>query len=361
MRCARRWMTDAMAGLWINNLKPTDLRGRRDEDSTKGDYVVDIVNKELKLLKKEGWEVGPKAYCNAISVVGRYGKAAAAQQLFDEMVASKVAPGRQAYNGLLFAYVNSRTDYSGDRFLSIFQEMQQACPDPPDAATVAAVLHGLVKRGKHREALKAAEVFQTQGAPFTQHSYNILISSCSDMYEAYKIADMMKAAGFAPDEVTYGSMLKVCARSLDTEASRDVMSEMRKRMTPTVREWTGYMTVFKEARQVDEVLNIWEDMKAAGITPNSISYGTVIKAQCNGLKETGLEKYKDKALLLFDEAYANNAVTSAGLITIMMELHGLTKNAEGARKALGIARASGLKLTGYCKKYYAQATGESIR
>eukprot|EP01059_Diplonema_ambulator_P001909 TRINITY_DN11574_c0_g1_i7.p1 TRINITY_DN11574_c0_g1~~TRINITY_DN11574_c0_g1_i7.p1 ORF type:complete len:405 (+),score=86.58 TRINITY_DN11574_c0_g1_i7:165-1217(+) len=349
-----------MASLWINNLKPTELRGRRDEDSTKGDYIVDLVNKELKLLREEGWEIGPKTYQNAIGVVGRYGKADAAQKLFDEMVANKIAPERNAYNSLMFAYVNSRTDYTGDKFLAVFREMQEALPGPPDGATVAAVLHGLSKRERHGDVVRAAEVFRNSGAPFTQHAYNILIASCADLIEAKAIAKLMVDAGFTPDEVTYGSMLKSCARSLDTEGAKEVMATMRLSMMPSVREWTGYMTVFKEAGDHEEVLKIWADMKKAGVTPNSISYGTAIKSQCNGLKETGEMTFAAKAQELFEEAYANKAVTSSAIITIMMEVYSITKDSNAAKRLLGIAKAEGLRLTGFTKKYYTEATGERL-
>ncbi|KAJ9465691.1 Pentatricopeptide repeat-containing protein [Diplonema papillatum] len=356
-----RRMTDAMAALWLSNLKPQNLRGIRDEDSTKGDYVVELVKNEMQLLKDEGWELGSKAYTSAISIVGRYGKSDVAQGLFDEMVESGVRPTRLVYNSLLFSYVNSRSDKEGERFLSIFEKMEAECDEPADSATVAAVLHGLAKRGKHRDAVKAAEVFRAQGIPLTQHAYNILISSCLDVQSARGIYRQMLADGYQPDEVTFGSILKACSQTGDVESAKEVMADLKQHFHPTVREWTGYLTVFKVAGDMAGAQGAWDEMLEANVQPNSVSYGTMIRVHCDALKETAKREHAEAAGKLFERAVQENAVTSSQLVTVMMEIFAEVKDADGARKLLGFARAKNLGLTGYCKKYFTEATGERLR
>ena len=369
----RRCLTDEMAGVWMSHLKPKNLRGRRDADVHAAAHAAEVVEKELGLLREEGWALGDHAYASAISAVAKYGNVEVAQRLFDAMKSEGKQPGRKVYNSLLFAYNNGRGASSAERagaFMSIYQEMERVCAaEPPDSATVTAVLQGLSKTGSYEAVREAVSLYEAQGAPFSQHAFNIIVAACRDLPEARAVVEKMGAAGFSCDEITYGSMLKACAASCDAAGAVEVWAEMCGRLKPSVREWTGYLTVFKAVGDYDGAMRAWDEMAKAGVAPNSVSYGAAIRVHLDEIMAAernggsggggrGSGFYAGRASELFREAVAAGAATSPLLVTLMMEVHAWTRNGEGAKEVLGAARGLALPITGYCKKHYVRATGE---
>ena len=364
VRFQRRRMTDALAGLWLQNLKPQSNRGRRDGDELQGEYVATQMVKEMELLKSEGWDLGDKAYSIAISAVAGYGNSKVAQQLFDDMVDSGKVPGPSVYVSLLFACSHDKTDHDGKKFFSTWDKLRLSHPDTPiSGGMVASVVHGLCKRNQLDSALHAAATFKKQGSHLTTPVYNMLLAACDDMDDARPILQEMKDEGFELDIVSYGSLFKVCSKTLDTDEADRLMTELKlnKNMKLSVKEWTGYLTVFKAAGLHERVAEIWEEMIADNIEPNSIAYGALIKSHCDALKFTSDNKYAVAATEAFEDAKKRDCITSTRILTVMMELYSLLRDAPAADSLLEYAKKKNLRIDGYCKKYYSKATGKYIQ
>eukprot|EP01060_Flectonema_neradi_P003421 TRINITY_DN1219_c0_g3_i1.p1 TRINITY_DN1219_c0_g3~~TRINITY_DN1219_c0_g3_i1.p1 ORF type:complete len:371 (+),score=60.76 TRINITY_DN1219_c0_g3_i1:1383-2495(+) len=358
----RRRMTDELAGLWLHNLKPQNNRGRRDADVLQGEYVASQMKAELELLKSEGWDLGDRAYSTAIAAVAGYGNSEVAQQFFDDMVDSGKKPGPKVFISLLFAYSHDRKDREGERFFSTLNKFQLMYPDyPPSDAFVASVIHGLCKQNRFELALEAANAFKRKGVLLSIRVYNMLIAACEDMTDASRLLEEMKEEAVSLDVVSYGSLFKVCSKTLDTVEAERLMRELKASgLELTVKEWTGYLTVFKAAGCHEKVVAIWDEMIANNIEPNSIAYGALIKSHCDAMETTRDPAYGKRAIAVFKDAMDSECVTSSRLVTVMMELYSKQRNAAAAEELFTYASSRKL-VDGYCKKYYSLATGKQIR
>ena len=206
-------------------------------------------------------------------------------------------------------------------------------------------------------------MFKAQGVSMSLQMYNVLLSSCPGHTETEPIVAMLHDEGFVPDRYTIGSIFKACAREADTTSARATMVRYGPEVDISVNEWTGYLTVFKQAGRYDEAVKVWEDL-VKQITPSAVSYGVMVRICVNHIHNVGsggdVDDAVERAHALFQAALDASAVVSPVIITTMMELCKLRKDAAYAKKLRGISKGLNLPLAGVSKRYYVEATGERI-
>mmetsp|Transcript_32692 Transcript_32692/g.70114 ORF Transcript_32692/g.70114 Transcript_32692/m.70114 type:complete len:920 (-) Transcript_32692:65-2824(-) len=199
------------------------------------------------------------------------------------------------FNSLLDACVNLR---DLDRMAEIVTIMKNS------EVVISAVTFGtLMKAFGHAGQLDAChEVWQnmrTARVRPTIVTYGCYIDACirnSDLTSAQELFQSMAKDGVRPNAVVYTSMIRGYAHIKQPLKALALYAEMRQdRIEPTAVTFNSVLDVI--ARQLadtdsDKLQEVIDDMRAADITPDAVTYSILIKASCN----TG---HLDNAIALF--------------------------------------------------------------
>eukprot|EP00756_Hemistasia_phaeocysticola_P048569 Hpha_TRINITY_DN22986_c0_g1::TRINITY_DN22986_c0_g1_i1::g.154137::m.154137 len=342
-----RGMSDEAASMWLRHLKPDSL-GRRDGDQLEARQVGALVEKELEVLRSGGWDLGPLAYSTAVSVVARYGDAAAAQRIFDGMKAAGVPPGIRACNSLMNSYANSG-DLEG--FRTAYRTTRRECVEAPDAVTSTVVLSAL-----HRlkcplpELWAAVATFEREGLGVQRQGWNSVVAASRNWEEAQRTLATMRERCVLPDLISYGAALKACGKSKDTAGAEEVWASVQELgLRPTVREWTGRLAVYMRCGNTRGARRVWREMREASVQPNSVSYGTMISVSANA------EEVSD----LFDEAVTTSNANSSRLHTLAMQAASRGRDPYLAARVLAHSRSLGLPEEPKFQRYWERASADS--
>ncbi|KAG2316089.1 hypothetical protein Bca4012_066927 [Brassica carinata] len=187
---------------------------------------------------------------------GKYGEAVDA---FLEME-RKYGVGRDtnAMNSLMDALVKENSiEHAHEVFLKMFNTIK------PDSRTFNILIHGFCKARRFDDART--------------------------------VMDLMKAAGFGLDVVTYTSFVEGYCKEGDFRRVDEILEEMREDgVRPNVVTYTIVMHSLGKARRIAEALGVYEKMKEDGCVPDGKFYSSLI----HSLSKTG--RFKD-AVEVFED------------------------------------------------------------
>ncbi|KAG1065348.1 hypothetical protein G6F42_026845 [Rhizopus arrhizus] len=104
----------------------------------------------------------------------------------------------------------------------------------------------------------------------------------------------LRALALYPDGDAYGSLL-ACNANSTTDESTDALAiyeESRKHnVRPTVYLYNVILSKLAKCRKIEPVLRLFNEMKQLGVTPNSITYASVISACIRCSSESRAAQY----------------------------------------------------------------------
>ncbi|KAH0883387.1 hypothetical protein HID58_059483, partial [Brassica napus] len=155
----------------------------------------------------------------------------------------------------------------------------------------SALISAYGRSGLHNEAITVFDSMKRYGLRPNLVTYNAVIDACGKGgMEFSKVAEFfneMERNGVQPDRITFNSLLGVCSRGGLWEVARSLFDEMANRKIEQD-------DAICKGGQMDLSFDILAQIRANRITPNIVSYSTVI----DGFAKAGRF---DEALSLFDE------------------------------------------------------------
>ncbi|XP_037445086.1 pentatricopeptide repeat-containing protein At1g02060, chloroplastic-like [Triticum dicoccoides] len=180
------------------------------------------------------------------------GRVRAATDLFRRIP----APTAHSFNSLLAALLRRGRTRAANAVLAAFLRSPRATPD---AATLNTLLHGLSTASPRPSPPALVRLFR-----FLPETY-----------------------AFAPDAISYNSLLSALCRAGDLQAARKLFDKMRvgekdckASVSPNVITYTTMIKAYCVRGLADEALAVFNMMAADGVAPNRITYNTMIQGFC---------------------------------------------------------------------------------
>ncbi|CAM6082274.1 unnamed protein product [Calypogeia fissa] len=146
--------------------------------------------------------------------------------------------------------------------------------------------------------------------------------------KAWELFSSMEEKGVFPDEITYNTMIHTLstASPVDVEKVERVRSEMQlKRHTLQRSSFNVLIALYGKLGKAREAKHTFEQMEAAGISPDGISYGALV----NAFAEVGYVKDAERTAIAMRKAgFAPNRF----VYTTLMKLYGKMNNIEDVEK-----------------------------
>ncbi|KAL6629257.1 hypothetical protein ACP70R_029022 [Stipagrostis hirtigluma subsp. patula] len=166
------------------------------------------------------------------------------------------APTPHSFNSLLAALLRRGRRRSASALLAAFLRSPSASPD---AATLNTLLHGLSTASPRPSPPALLKLFR-----FLPETY-----------------------AFAPDAISYNSLLSALCRAGDLATARKLFDGMRVREDdakcdgfPNVVTYTTMIRAYCAKRLADEALAVFKMMVTDGVQPNRITYNTMVQGFC---------------------------------------------------------------------------------
>ncbi|CAO3659136.1 unnamed protein product [Rhizopus stolonifer] len=164
--------------------------------------------------------------------------------------------------------------------------------DIPTADAVRDMIQGCTKAGRLDvvteiyntviDSIKRLEKYNKHRALTTIYNAMLVSHARLDGLEAAKVFyNEIRHLGAYPSGDAYGTLLQCSPQENQEDCSEALViyEEAKKnKVTPTVYFYNVLMSKFSKARRLENVLNLLQEMEQNGISPNSITYSTVISA-----------------------------------------------------------------------------------
>ncbi|KAK1315519.1 Pentatricopeptide repeat-containing protein [Acorus calamus] len=313
---------------------------------------------EFAVLRERGATEKGKLASAAISVLGRLGRADLARRVFEAARTEGYGNTVYAFSALISAYGRSGMS---EEAIAVFEEMKGVARLRPNLVTYNAVIDACGKGGVGFD--RAVEMFEEMtrdGVRPDRITFNSLLAVCSRegfWEDARRMFDEMVHRGIDRDIFTYNTLLDAVCKGGQVDLALEVMSEMSERKVwPNVVTYStvidGYakagrleeaLSLFNEMKQLgygryDAIKYLFEDLKAESITPNLLTYSTLIDVYAKGglykeamdifkeFKEAGLKADVVLYSALIDALCKNGLVESAVALLDEMTHEGIQPN-----------------------------------
>ena len=209
--------------------------------------------------------------------------------VYERMRAEAIAMDTTTYNLLLEKVVDLRDNAA----FTIYDEFrEEATRDDtnvrPDGTTFSLMVRACERNGDYRRAFHVYSQMKDLGVFPDVSMYNTLIGYCAPLHDevtATFIVEEMKERGAEPDVHTYNSLMNVFA-----DAPFDVIvgtfeDMVKRKLKPNRRTFNTIMRSCQRCGECNRVFQFFEELKREAITPDVVTYNTVILATRDRLDE----------------------------------------------------------------------------
>jgi len=260
------------------------------------------------------------SYNTLLKAFLKSGQIQKARALLSEMSANGVAPNKVTYNEMLNALVNikdrrgmwqlisdmaSKGMYPNSVTCSIILKSLSATSDPSSVARAmelidtmhdemdevlfSSVIEACVRVGKLDLLSAKLQQYAARGGfeGLTAPTYGSMIKAygkARDTEKVWELWTMMRQRGVKPTSITLGCMVDALVKNDQADAAFDLVQEVKH--DPVCRDTLNtviYSTILKGftlARLPERVDQVYQEMRGLGIACNTISFNTMIDANC---------------------------------------------------------------------------------
>ncbi|WOL00540.1 pentatricopeptide repeat-containing protein [Canna indica] len=229
----------------------------------------------------------PDALCyntliNSLVSANRLGHA---REVFDEMIASGVAPTTSSYTILikLHCFYPNLIDLSCNL---IHTMVQSGCQ--PDAITYSTLIAGLCRAGRVEEALGFLDqMIEDKLLPTVQAFTCIVHGYCSKgrIEVAKRLVSMMESVGCPPDVVTYSILIEAHCWGGEFDEVEKILTESEKKgWKPNEITFNIYMNGLCKAGKIDKAFQLLEVMRSSALCPTIITLSILFNCLCRDSK-----------------------------------------------------------------------------
>ncbi|KAD6120212.1 hypothetical protein E3N88_11483 [Mikania micrantha] len=268
--------------------------GNRNEWSMAIQCFEFAVNRERRRTEQG------KLASSVISVLGRLGKVELAKKVFETAVSEGYGNTVYAYSALISAYAKSGLC---DDAIKLFETMKLSGLKP-NLVTYNALIDACGKGGA--DFKRASDIFDdmlSNGFQPDRITYNSLLAVCSGdaassgghMDYAFQIMAEMTAKNIMPNEVTYSTVIRGCAKSGRLDQALSLVSEMKYANISLDRvSYNNLLAIYASLGRFDEALNVVKEMENTGLKADVVFYSEIIDSLCK-------KGFVESSALLLDE------------------------------------------------------------
>lgn len=170
----------------------------------------------------------------------------------------------------------------------------------PDGATYVSLLKACDVTHDLPRALQYFSEMLSDGLVPDGGIYNMMIACCAsgrDADRAFTIADSMEANGLKLDQYSFTSLLDACAATKDIARAIEVLQRMSEANIPaTLFTYNTLIKLYASLDQLDLCATVLSDLTAAGLRPDSYSFGPVVCSQLRDLDLAGIRATIDRMI-----------------------------------------------------------------
>ncbi|KAF8044385.1 hypothetical protein BT93_A2394 [Corymbia citriodora subsp. variegata] len=206
---------------------------------------------------------------------GRFGKV---QELLDLMRERGCEPDLVSFNTLVNARLRSNSMVPG-LAVELLGEVRRSGLRP-DIITYNTLISSCSRGSNLEEAMKVYDDIKAHNCQPDLWTYNAMISvygRCGQSSKAEQLFKELESKGFFPDAVTYNSLLYAFAREGKVEKVKEISEEMVKKGFG--RDEMTYNTIihmYGKQGRTDLALQVYEDMKLRGRNPDAVTFTVLI-------------------------------------------------------------------------------------
>jgi len=243
-----------------------------------------------------------------------------ARNLLSEMTTNGIAPNKVTYNEMLNALVNikdrrgmwqlisdmaAKGMYPNSVTCSIILKSLTATSDPSSVARAmelidtmdddmdevlfSSVIEACVRVGKLDLLSAKLQQYAARGGfeGLTAPTYGSMIKAygkARDVEKVWELWTMMRQRDVKPTSITLGCMVDALVKNGQADAAFDLVQEVKQdavcRDTLNTVIYSTILKGFTLSKQPERVDQVYQEMKALGIACNTISFNTMIDANC---------------------------------------------------------------------------------
>eukprot|EP00437_Effrenium_voratum_P038435 CAMPEP_0181468468 /NCGR_PEP_ID=MMETSP1110-20121109/37506_1 /TAXON_ID=174948 /ORGANISM="Symbiodinium sp., Strain CCMP421" /LENGTH=835 /DNA_ID=CAMNT_0023593319 /DNA_START=99 /DNA_END=2604 /DNA_ORIENTATION=+ len=147
----------------------------------------------------------------------------------------------------------------------------------PDTATYGALIKAAVEAGRQE---LAQQLFQESGNPDVMNVMSMIRSAGRerDVKKALELLEALEAASPEPlDATTYNCALEACVAASDRASAEQLLRRMARQKAVDVVSYNTFIKLLLSSKLHGEVRDMLQEMRDQGISPNVVTYNSIIK------------------------------------------------------------------------------------
>ncbi|XP_012078862.1 pentatricopeptide repeat-containing protein At1g06710, mitochondrial [Jatropha curcas] len=344
--------------------------------------LIEQARKWFDEMQRDGCTPNVVTYTALIHGYLKARKVSCANEIFEMMLSKGCVPNIVTYTALIDGhckagkiekacqiYARMKNDSADIPDVDMYFRVVDNDSKEPNVFTYGALIDGLCKAHKVKEARDLLEAMSVEGCEPNQIIYDALIDGfckVGKLDEAQEVFTKMLDCGYAPNVYTYGSLidrlfkdkrldlaLKVLSKMLENSCAPNVVvyTEMidglckvgktdeayklmlmmeEKGCHPNVVTYTAMIDGFGKAGKVEKCLDLLQQMGSKGCAPNFVTYRVLINHCCasglldeaHKLLEEMKQTYWPKHISIYRkviEGFSHEFIASLGLLVELSE------------------------------------------
>lgn len=226
-------------------------------------------------------DINVLCYNTVINALVMSGRAKDAQDLFDEMLMSGVAPNVSSFNILvkLHCWFSKKFDLAYEVMAKIKEFGFR-----PDSTTYSTVITGLCKAGRLEEAWGLLDFMIEEKCTPTVCTYTPIVEGyClqGKIEEAKELMTTMESLGCTPNTVTYNILTRaLCKAGRFDEVEKILEESQTKGWTPNSVTYNTYMNGLCQKSMSKKAIEKLQIMINKGLKPTNVTIGILINCLC---------------------------------------------------------------------------------
>ncbi|PKA60571.1 Pentatricopeptide repeat-containing protein [Apostasia shenzhenica] len=240
----------------------------------------------LRLLREAK---NPDVYCytNAMDALMRDGRCREAENVFNEMITSGIAPDSIFCSFLVKLYALGLKDFASA--YHIFRVMVER-GFKPDVIDYTTLIAGLCHAGKVDDAFSVLILMLKGSCMPNARTFNpILQAYCAEgkVDSAKELLLLMRSWGCPPDIVNYNVLIHGLCQNGEFEEVESILSESSENgWEPDTVSYNTYISGLSKMGRTDEALKQLEIMLEKGLPPSEVTLNILLGLFCRDLKAT---------------------------------------------------------------------------
>ncbi|KHN34133.1 Pentatricopeptide repeat-containing protein, mitochondrial [Glycine soja] len=247
-------------------------------------------------MKKNGIVPSVYTYTTSIDSFCKAGLIQRARNWFDEMLGDGCTPNVVTYTSLIHAYLKARKAFDANKLFEMM--LLKGCK--PNVVTYTALIDGYCKAGQIDKACQIDARMQGDIESSDKDMYfklddndcetpNIItygalvdgLCKANRVKEARELLDTMSIQGCEPNQIVYDALIDGFCKTGKLENAQEVFVKMSERgYSPNLYTYSSLInSLFKEKR-LDLVLKVLSKMLENSCTPNVVIYTDMIDGLC---------------------------------------------------------------------------------